>query len=133
MNELIQWLSDGWGYLVLLIGALGVIWGAVKMVKEAYEPFRKKKEKRTEQDNTVNERLDQLEEHDKIDMGRFDAIDKELSGIKQDVNERFDQQDRTNQATMSALIAIINHMIDGNGIAGLKESRDELLRYIINK
>lgn len=132
-SELITWIQDGWRYLVLLIGAVGIIWGAVKIFKEAYEPFRKKKEQQTEKDNTVNDRLDRLEEHDKIDMGRFDSIDKELFSIKQDVNERFDRQEKTNQATMSALTAIINHMIDGNGIDGLKESRDELLRYIINK
>lgn len=133
MTDLWNWLADGWGYLVLLIGAVGVIWGGVKTVREMYEPIKAKKQKQEDRDRTINDRLDQLEEHDNRDMERFDSIDKELSAIKQDVNARFDKQDKTNQATMSALTAIINHMIDGNGIAGLKESRDQLLQYIINK
>lgn len=133
MEKLLQWFKDGWGYLLGLIGVAGVLWGGIKIVKEASEPIKEKRQKRTAWESGTDKRLDKLEEHDNWDMERFDAIDQELSAIKQDVNTRFDKQEKTNQATMAALTAIINHMIDGNGIQGLKDSRDELLRYIINK
>ncbi len=126
------WLKEGWGYLVGLIGIAGTVWGGIKIYKEASAPVKEKQQRRREKEQAVETRIDKMEEHQRKDMERFDAIDKELSAIKQDVNERFDKQEKTNQATMTALTAIINHMIDGNGIQGLKESRDELLRYIIS-
>ena len=49
------------------------------------------------------------------------------------VLERAEEQRRaTDRYTTKALNAIVNHMIDGNGIDKLKEVRDEYQNEIIN-
>ena len=46
---------------------------------------------------------------------------------------KFEQQEITNQAIITGLVALINHEIDGNGIDGLKNARAELLQHIIER
>lgn len=47
------------------------------------------------------------------------------------LEETADERMKTDQYMMSALNALVNHMIDGNGVDQLKQVRDEYQRQII--
>lgn len=61
-----------------------------------------------------------------VPLGQIKQNTEAIEQIKADANTR-KQMDR---ATLNALQAITNHLIDGNGVAKLKASRDELQRAI---
>ena len=83
----------------------------VKAIKEIIAPA-----------TSMREKLDKVLEHDSNDLKRFEEI-----------NVKFEQQEVTNQAIITGLVALVNHEIDGNGIDGLKNARVELLQHIIER
>lgn len=58
-------------------------------------------------------RIERLEEHDKKDMA-----------VLEDFDRRMKAQNR-------AMLSVVNHMIDGNGVDKLRESRDELTDLLL--
>ena len=52
--------------------------------------------------------------------------------LKKD-NERLGNVETSNKMILQCLLIIINHDITGNGIDKMKEARDELQEYLINK
>ena len=48
-------------------------------------------------------------------------------------NERLKDVEMSNKMILQCLLVIINHDITGNGIDKMKEARDELQEYLINK
>lgn len=83
---------------------IGGIWGVYKIVKELRKPNEDLKNK--------------VQSHD--DM------------LKKD-NNRLNDIEESNKMILQCLLVIINHDITGNGIDKMKETRDELQDYIINK
>lgn len=63
-------------------------------------------------------------------MKPFKKIDDHESRIKV-LEEAADERKQTDQFMMKSLNAIVNHMIDGNGIDQLKQVRDEYQNEII--
>lgn len=63
-------------------------------------------------------------------MKPFKKIDDHESRIKV-LEETADERKQTDQFMMKSLNAIVNHMIDGNGIDQLKQVRDEYQNEII--
>lgn len=64
-------------------------------------------------------------------MKPFKKIDDHESRIKV-LEETADERKQTDQFMMKSLNAIVNHMIDGNGIDQLKQVRDEYQNEIIS-
>lgn len=60
----------------------------------------------------------------------FQRLDK-LETRVDDLEEARKERKETDQYMMSALNALVNHMIDGNGISELKKVRDEYQQQII--
>lgn len=60
----------------------------------------------------VRKRVDELEKHDKQDYSRIQALEK------------------VNQAQCKLLMAMIDHMIDGNHVEKMKETRDHIIELI---
>lgn len=60
----------------------------------------------------------------------FDQIDDHERRLK-NVEDTLSERKETDIVILKSLNAITNHMIDGNGIAELKKSRDELQKSII--
>lgn len=60
----------------------------------------------------------EVEQHDKL--------------LKDD-NERLKDLELSNKMILQCLLVIINHDITGNGIDKMKEARDELQEFLINK
>ena len=106
---------EWWGWLVATLGAIVLIGNAIKAAREILAPAV-----------AMEGRLKKVEEHDKKDNERF-------AEIEQRMRERDAEQETTNQAILKGLVALINHEIDGNGIEGLRKTRNTLLEQIIER
>lgn len=131
--KFVAWLKDAWGYFVAIAAGGGIVLSTIKLVKHFSDPVKEKKKKRADKDAEVDGRLDKLEEHDKKDMERFDEFDKKLDRVEKDINERMEKQEDTNQIMLESLLSIVTHMIDGNGIKGLKDARNTLIAAVIKR
>lgn len=88
-----------------LIGAIGVIYGCFKKIMEE----AKKPNKETE---------DKLQSHD----DKLARDHEEINALKLEQTILLQSQ-----------LVMIQHMIDGNGIDGLKEQRDKIQDYLIKR
>ena len=50
-----------------------------------------------------------------------------------DDNRRINDMQESNQMMLKSMLVIINHEITGNGLEKMKETRDELQEYLINR
>lgn len=132
-EEFVSWLGKSWGYFAALVAGGLIILSAIKIYNTLADPVKKKRKKRADKDADTEARLVKLEEHDKKDMERFDALDKKLDRVEQDFNDRMEKQEETNQIMLGSLLSIVQHMIDGNGIQGLKDARDSLISAVIKR
>jgi len=87
-----------------LCSALAVIWGTVKIIKEIKKPSDDLKNK--------------IEQHDYF--------------LDQD-KKRIDNIDESNKILCKSMLVLINHEITGNGIDKMKQARDELQDYLIER
>ena len=69
-----------------------------------------------------NERLDRLEEWQK-------EVNKKLDQDR----ERFDVIDSGTRVTQRALLALLDHGIDGNNIKQMQDAKEELQNHLINR
>ena len=83
---------------------LAALWGVWKIVKEVKKP---------------NEDLK------KIVTKHSELLDSD--------NRRLKKSEEANRKILQCLLVIINHEITGNGIEKMKETRNELQEYLINK
>lgn len=83
---------------------VGAIWGVWKIIKEIKKP--------------KDDLVEMVELHDRL--------------LKKD-NERLKEMETSNKLILQCLLIIINHDITGNGIDKMKQTRDELQEYLINK
>lgn len=94
--------------IILLVTVLNLFAGAFK---EAKKP-----------NDTQNARLDALEKWKA-------SVDERLDRG----NSHFDAIDKGNRVTQKALLALISHAINGNDIEQLKEQRDDLNKYLVDR
>lgn len=100
---------EWWGWLVTALGGFATIWKAVEIINGWFNPIRECREK-----------VDHLEEENIEEEKEIKALEEQLEQTK-----------KANQAVYKSLIAMMNHMIDGNNIEKLKKARQELNTYII--
>ena len=86
-----------WEAISPYLSAIVLIGGAVAVVVKWIAPALKL----AAEVKDMKKRLDKLEEHDKRDLDSFKGLEK-------------------------AMLSIVNHMIDGNGIEALKAARNDL-------
>lgn len=60
------------------------------------------------------------------------TVDKHDQLLNND-NKRLKEFNESNQMVLKCLLVIINHEITGNGIEKMKEARDELQTFLINR
>lgn len=132
-EKFVSWIGESWGYFAALIGGGALLLSAKKIYDMIADPVKAKKKKRKDKDAEVDGRLYKLEEHDKKDMELFDEFDKKLDRVEKDINERMEKQEDTNQIMLESLLSIVTHMIDGNGIKGLKDARNTLIAAVIKR
>lgn len=83
---------------------IAALWGLWKIVREVRKPSDDIKSK--------------LEQHDKF----LDSDNKRLKEIEE-----------SNHLVLQCLLVLINHNITGNGIDKMKEARDQLQDFLINR
>jgi len=108
MNDIITWLLAAASAFVLLSNAAEKI---IKAVKAAKAP-------NAHQD----ERLEALEKW-KVE------VDQKLTRG----NRHFSSLDEGNRVTQRALLALLDHGIDGNNIEQMQHAKEELQEHLINR
>lgn len=90
--------------ILALCTLVTALWGVWKIVKEMKKP---------------NDDLKKL-------------VEKHDERLKDD-NERLREIESSNKRILQCLLVIINHDITGNGLDKMKEARDDLQEFLINK
>lgn len=103
------------GQLAGLAALVLVLVGAYNTVMNAVKTYRDEKKRKDAPVNTLEETVRQHEER-----------------LKKD-HERLNNLEEANRIQMRALMAMLHHEIDGNSTDGLKQSYDEIQRYLIEK
>lgn len=92
------------GEIMGILALVGALYGFYKMVKEIKKPSEDLKQT--------------VKKHDEL--------------LNND-NDRLKEIEESNKMMLQSLLVIINHDITGNGIEQLKQTRNDLQEYLINK
>lgn len=104
-----------WTFLLSGASAVVLIWSAVKTVLEIIKAAKAPNDKQ-------NERIEALEAWQKI-------VDVKLNND----NERLDAIVSDNRITQRALLALLDHGIDGNNIKQMQDVKDDLYMHLTEK
>lgn len=105
--------------LVLLANAVSVL---VKVWKAWKAPSEAQNEEQNKRLDAQDKRLDELEEWR-----------KEVNGKLNRDNDRLEAIDSGNRVTQRALLALLDHGIDGNNITQMQHAKEELQDHLINR
>lgn len=115
MENFLQWLSDSGTYILIICGIIGALGTAInwiyKGLKSLIAPLENLK-------GVVNELSNQHKHYDTC-----------LHNDKQQI----DQIREDNKIILRCFLQLLTHEIDGNHISKMKELRDEVQEYIIEK
>ena len=92
------------GQILAFFAFITALWGIWKIVKEVKKPSDDLKKTVAKHDTLLN-----------------------------NDNKRLKEIEDSNRMILQCLLVIINHDITGNGIEKMKDARDELQEYLINK
>ena len=92
------------GQLMWLCTLIACLWSVIKIIKEIRKP--------------------------NDDLKKTVARHSEL--LDND-NKRLKEHEESNHMILKCLLVIINHEITGNGIETMKEARDDLQKYLVDK
>lgn len=104
-----------WTAFLSVASAVVLISNAIEKIVKAHKTAKAPELKQNERINTIEQRLDSIEEKLANDNARLCDIKK------------------GDRATQRALIALLDHGIDGNNLEQMKNARDELNNYLIEK
>ena len=108
---------------LLLIGAVVVgLPGAINTLGSAIEKVFKAKQALAAPNEEQNKRLDDLEE-------RMDDVERKLGNDRQELNDIHE----SNRINALALIALLDHSLDGNNVDQMKSAKDELNHWLAKK
>lgn len=111
-----------WELGVLIIGGLLAVAGAVNSLVPAAERLVKVFKAIKAPNDTRNDRLDALE------VWKTGA-DKKLANDK----ERLHAIEKGNRASQRALLALLDHGLNGNNIKQMEDAKEELKNHLINR
>ena len=101
--------------------ALGLA-GAIKLLSDAIEGIVKAVKFAKAPNDAQNKRLDDLED-------RMDEVDRKLKAD----HGHLTTIDEGERVTQRALIALLDHGIDGNNIKQMQDAKTELQNHLINR
>ena len=107
-------LTEVWGWIAAALAAIVLIANAAEKVVHAWKAAKAPNE-------AQNERLDVLEEWRK-------EVDRKL--IRD--NDRLQDIDNGTRVTQRALLALLDHGIDGNNIKQMQDAKEALQDHLIN-
>lgn len=114
-----EWLSNP-ALIVAFVLSVFNLWDRIdSRLKSAKEPTK-----------MLESRIEALEKTLDTDYGkRFSEYD---AHFKADL-QRIEQIEEGNKVTQKALLALLNHAIDGNNTAQLKKAEEDLTQYLIDR
>ena len=104
-----------WTVILAICAAVVLISNAVEKLAKAAKAARAPSDRNGERLSAIERRLDNVER-------KLDNDDNRLRDIK-----------KGDRAAQRALIALLEHGIDGNNLEQMKTARDELNNYLIEK
>lgn len=107
--------ATAWAWLLAAASAIVLLANAAEKISKAVSAARKPNE---DQDK----RLDALE-------GRMDAVERKLTNDK----TRLDSYEDGNRVSQQALLALLDHSLDGNNIEQMRRAKDALQDHLLNK
>lgn len=108
-------LSVIWGWIAAALTAIVLISNAAEKIVRAWKAAKAP-------NDAQNERLD---DHEK----RIKACEDKLNRD----HTRFENIDSSNRVTQQALLALLDHGIDGNNIEQMQHAKDKLQEHLINR
>lgn len=105
-----------------VLSALLYIASAIVLIANAWEKISKARKAAKEPNDTQNARLDALEKWK-------EEVDRKLSSD----NDRIDVVLDSDKVVQRALIALLDHGIDGNNIEQMKKAKNDLQNHLIDK
>ena len=112
-----------------LIALVLAVCGAIVTISAAIGVIAKALDKARAPEKEQNERLN---DHDKR-IGALEDIANRFKEYFDNDDRRFKEIERTNKITVSALLAILKHSLNGNDIESLKQAERSLEEYLIEK
>lgn len=103
-----------WGYILSAAGAIVLISNAIEKVIIGIKSVKAPEQKQNEE---------------------IQEIKKDVAEIKQNLEKdkaRLDKSDDSNRVTQEALLALLEHGINGNNIDQMSKAKDNLQKYLIN-
>lgn len=107
-------LAEVWGWIAAVLAAIVLISNAAEKIVQAVKAAKAPNDQQ-------NERLNALEEW-------REEVDRKL--IRD--NDRFKDIDSGNRVTQRALLALLDHGIDGNNIKQMQDAKEALQDHLIN-
>jgi hypothetical protein len=95
--------------LIVLIG------NALEKIAKAYRIAKAPNARQDEEIKEIKKHLEEVDSYLAIDKKRLDSIDE------------------GNRATQRALLALLDHGIDGNNISQMQHAKEELQNHLINR
>lgn len=111
-----------WQFCVLLVGGLLALAGAINTIGAAIEKIAKGVKVAKAPNDEQNDRIAALEEWRR-------EVDSKLISDK----KHLENLDEGNRVTQLALLALLDHGIDGNNIDQMRHAKDELQQHLINR
>lgn len=107
-------LAEVWGWIAALLAAIVLISNAAEKIVQAVKAAKAPNDQQ-------NERLNALEEW-------REDVDRKL--VRD--NDRLQDIDSGNRVTQRALLALLDHGIDGNNIKQMQDAKEALQDHLIN-
>jgi hypothetical protein len=115
-------LSQWWQLLIAGGAGAGLIKLLDNLLVHLLNRKAKKQDSKAMSMDEMQDRLDKIEERQRVDYAHLKLID-----------ERLLQNDLAEQAMMKAIHALLNHGISNNATGEMKTARDNLVNFIIDK
>ena len=116
MNNAITFTpSELWGWFLAACAAIITISSAIAIIIKVINAVKKP-------NNDQNERIAKLEER----VGRHDEL-----FTKDDI--RLETIENGNRVTHRALLALLDHGLDGNNVDQMRKAKDDLQRHLIER
>lgn len=104
-----------WGWIAAILAAIVLISNAAEKIVHAWKAAKAPNDKQNEQIADLERRMKAAESKLSLDHARFEAINE------------------SNRITQQALLALLDHGIDGNNIAQMQSAKDRLQEHLINR
>lgn len=118
-------ISEAWAWVLAACAAIAAISKALEIIKSwAGSDFRTMVKKHDAEIIEIKKRLDKLE------SSNIEDDLKEHAQLLAKDEDRLRSLEEANVITMQTMLALVQHELDGNNVAGLRDTRDKLNKYL---